>query len=320
MLLLLFLPFYFFVVKHPIKKEKEKTVSKATIIQYGFKNKKVTKQWLEAIQNRESKAYIDSLSKLTTPLTKEELKWKQLIESNIDDWNLMRDSLDIPFGKINIADTITVLLGYRGVDDGFTYKEKTLCIDLTALNNTYGSANKKVNKNRVLRIISHEYTHLLSKKWMKDNNYKIPDNHFKTDSAFKKHVLWEIWYEGFGVYRSMSSKWFPIEGSSSPTAKDALKKLSPVFVEKMITMDTTKVLTLDQKKWIQKNVSEGPFIQKYAALPVGIWLALEANGDDKNLIKWVNKGPEGILGLARKHLKGEYKENFNAIFQNRFDN
>ncbi|NER13475.1 hypothetical protein GWK08_08510 [Leptobacterium flavescens] len=304
--------------KSPNKKDERVITGTTTIVRSGVENQKISREWLEALRTRESKTYRDSIAELKRPLSEGELEWQQLIESITGEWDAMRDSINVPFGKLGISDTIYVLLGYRGRDDAFTYKDRTMCLDLTALNDNYGSAGDSTNKDRIMRIMSHEYTHLLSKKWMDDNDFEIPANHYASDTAFRKHILWEIWYEGFGVYRSMSPKWFPKGDSLSPIAKKTLEKLSPVFTDKIITMDTTKALTLEQKKWIQEKVSRAPFREKYAALPVGIWLALESKGNDKNLSVWVNKGPEGILGLAKKHLKGENKKKFDAVFHDRF--
>ncbi|WP_421889457.1 hypothetical protein [Marinoscillum sp.] len=290
-----------------------------TIVKLAIKDQKVSSEWIEALRTRESGAYLDSLADSTRPISEEELAWYKLIASIAGDLNLIRDSLNVPFNDIAIADTIYILLGYHGSDDGFTYQNQTICFDLTALYDNYGSAHDITNGDRMMRLMSHEFTHLLAKKWMKKNKYEVPKNHFAADTAFRKHILWEMWYEGFGVYRSMSSKWFPKGDSLSPATQKVLGELSPVFVEKVLLMDTTKVLTTDQKRWIQENVSDGPFRQKYAALPIGIWLALEARGNDENLSEWVNRGPDGILGLAKKHLTGEHKKKFDEVFHDRYN-
>lgn len=302
-----------------ISEKHAESTAVTTIVKLGVENNHLSKEWVEAIRKRESSAYLDSISLLERALTEDEIDWMRLIESVSEEWNLMRDSLGVPFKDIAPDDTTFILLGYMGTDDGFTFENQTLCFDLTALLNNYGKAQDESNKNRIMRLMSHEYTHLLSKKWMKKNDFQIPENHFESDSAFRKHVLWEIWYEGLGIYRSMSAKWFPVGDSLSPIADKTLEKLSQDFVEKMITMDTSKRLTMGQKKWIQDKVSDGPFNQKYAALPIGIWLAMEAKGDDSKLIKWVDAGPEGILALPIKYLKGESKRKFEKVFNDRFN-
>ena len=54
---------------------------------------------------------------------------------------------------------------------------------------------------------------------------------------------------------------------------------------------------------------------KWGALPVGVWLAIEAKGDDKNLIPWINMGPDAIIPLAKKYLDGKSKQRFNKVFE-----
>lgn len=56
--------------------------------------------------------------------------------------------------------------------------------------------------------------------------------------------------------------------------------------------------------------------KKWGALPVAVWLALEAKGNDENLIKWVNKGPNAIIPLAEKYLTGESKIAFDEFLKN----
>ncbi len=47
--------------------------------------------------------------------------------------------------------------------------------------------------------------------------------------------------------------------------------------------------------------------QKWGALPMAVWLAIEAKGNDENLIKWVQKGPDTVIPLAIKYLSEENK-------------
>lgn len=47
---------------------------------------------------------------------------------------------------------------------------------------------------------------------------------------------------------------------------------------------------------------------KWGALTAALWFAAEAKGDDKNLQKWVKKGPQGILELADRYLPPALRE------------
>ena len=276
------------------------------MVKLCVENNKISKDWRNALTTRQSKTYLDSLSKVERHLTKGEQEWNELISSRTERWNEIRDSLKVPFEDTYISDTIYVYLGYQGSDDGFTYKFQTVCFDLTALLRQYGSAKDSINTNRMDRIFAHEYTHLLSKEWAKKKELKLP--------TFRDSILWECMYEGMGMYRSMSPKWFPVRDSLSNTSSEAFEKLYPIFSERLIAIDTLKELSKTDKKGLNKNLSRGSMKQKWGALPVGVWLAMEADGDDKNLIKWINKGPDAIIPLAKKYLIGESKIKFEKVF------
>jgi len=157
------------------------------------------------------------------------------------------------------------------------------------------------------RIFAHEYTHLLHKEWARQNDLKL--------ETYKDSILWECFYEGFGMYRSMSKKWFPVDGSLSKTSEETFKTLYPIFTDRLITIDSSSLLSKQDKIKLHKNLSRGSMKKKWGALPVGVWLAMEANGNHKNLNKWIEKGPEAIIPLAKKHLTGSEKIRFLEHFK-----
>jgi hypothetical protein len=276
------------------------------IVKPGFENNKISLDWIEALFTRHSKKYLDSLSGAVRPLTKEENEWIELIESRTPHWNQLKYSLKVPFGDIYINDTTYVLLGYQGGDDGFTYEFQTVCFDLTALLNAYGSANATVNTNRMDRLFAHEYTHLLSKEWARQNDLKL--------TSYKDSILWECIYEGIGMYRSMSNTWFPIGDSLSYASSRAFETLYPIFTDRLITIMNKKQLNSIDKKRLHQNLSRGSMTQKWGALPIGVWLAMEARGNDENLIKWIQMGYNAVIPLAKKYLSGESKIRFEKAF------
>lgn len=287
--------------------EKNKENQKKVTLNFAVKKGQITQDWKNALKRRMNAKKLDSFAKIIRPVTQEELDWKNLIASKLENWNSFRDSLKVPFNNISLPDTITILLGFNGRDDGFTYKDRTVCLDITALNRVYGSAKKKVNDNRIDRIFSHEFTHLLSKKWIKNNDLKL--------KTFKDSILWECVYEGLGMYRSMSKKWFPVGDSLSQKSKETFEDLYPTFVDRIIGAHTKTPLSNPQKKEIHHQLSKGPMNKKWGALPVGVWFAFEAKGDDKNLVPWVQKGPDAILELAEKYLTGKSKKTFDAFLE-----
>lgn len=277
----------------------KKVVERAyvTEILLGIKGNKVSPEWIMALETRQRREYLDSLSKVERPVSDDELAWKALIVSKKDHWDQMKDSLKIPFEGIHPNDTTYVLVGYQGHDDAFTYGDRTICFDLTALHRSYGHAKDSINSERMDRLFAHEYTHLLSKSWVAANGLQLKN--------YRDSIFWECMYEGFGMYRSMSEKWFPKGDSLSPASSRAFEGLYPKFVDRIIAIDSSPDLSDSLKSALHKNLSRGSMDQKWGALPVAVWLAMEAKGDDKKLSKWVNMGPEALIPLAKKYLKGK---------------
>jgi hypothetical protein len=211
----------------------------------------------------------------------------------VDHWNQMRDSLSVPFGKTSTPETIYVLVGFLWNDDGFTFGLNTVCLDVTALFQNYGSASLKENSNRIDRIFAHEFTHVIHKNWVKQNHARI--------ETFRDSILWECLYEGIGMYRSLTEKWFPKNGIMPEVTQKALNELIPVFRDKMIIINSKEEFSSVEKEQINKGLSRGPVQKKWGAFPVAIWLFLESNGNDKNLQTLIDKGPEGIIELAKKY-------------------
>jgi hypothetical protein len=279
---------------------------RAVIIKSGIKENGISAGWKDAVTTRMSQEELDSFSLIRRPLTMEEMGWQSLFEARTGDWSRWLDSLAIPFPGISMSDTINVLTGFLGVDDAFTYQHKTVCLDLTAFFKNYGSALLPENSNRADRIFAHEYTHLLHKAWAAKNNLAV--------NTFKDSVIWECMYEGLGMYRSLSPMWQLQHDSLPVITRQTLNELTPLFVEKMCLVQSNASLTAEQKKALQLNLSRGNVNKKWGATTVAIWLMLEARGNDKNLIYWINKGPAAVIGLAKKYLDGANKEQFQVVF------
>lgn len=278
----------------------------STKVKLCLQNNKISTDWINVITGRHSKSFIDSLAQVERALTKEEKEWYTLVDSRAPQWNQLKDSLKVPFGDIYINDTTNVYLGYQGYDDAFTHGYQTVCLNLTALAREYGSAKESKNKIRIDRFFAHEYTHLLSFEWARQT-----EQHLKT---YKDSIFWECMYEGLGMYRSMSDKWFPKGDSLSVVANQAFETLYPIFTERITTIETSENLSEEDKIRLHNNLSRGSMKKKWGALPVAVWLAMEANGDDKNLIPWINMGPNALIPLAKKYLTGESKIQFDNVF------
>lgn len=276
------------------------------IIKKGFAAGKLSAEWKMALETRMSTARIDSFARLLRALTKEELEWEKLIAAKARYWNSFKDSLQQPFGKLPISDTIYVMLGFMGSDDGFTFGLQTVCLDLTALQSAYGDAQLPENRERIDRIFSHEYTHLLHKLWAKRFSY-VP-------RTYKDSIWWECLYEGIGMYRSLNPKWLPVNNELPAITKRTLEKLVPILVDRLIRIETASNLSEGEKEQLHTNLSRGMVNQKWGAFPVAIWLALEADENPGNLAKWIARGPSIISELAIRWLPEPEKERFTKIF------
>lgn len=280
---------------------------RVVIIRPGISENQLSFEWKSALLTRMSKERIDSFGAIKRDLTVEESAWQQLIASKLSGWNDFRDSLHLPFPAQSLHDTIDVLLGFLGNDDGFTYGAQTVCIDLTALHRAYGAASLQENDSRIDRIFAHEYTHLLHKAWAKDNRLVL--------RSFKDSILWECLYEGIGMYRSLHQRWLPVDGELPAATRQVLKELYPVFTERMIRLQTTTDLSEAAKEALHANLSRGPVQKKWGAFTVAIWLVLETNDDPLKLTQCINEGPAIVIRLAKKYLSPMYRAQFEEIFR-----
>lgn len=280
----------------------------AVIVKLGVTaNNHLSTDWKDALVSRMPQAELDSMAALHRPLTADELGWKKLIESKTESWNALRENLGAPFGNRSVPDTVDVLLGAFGVDDGFTYQYHTVCLDITALQNAYGAASLPENSEKLDRIFAHEFTHLLHKDWARRNKLVL--------KTFQDSVLWECIYEGMGMYRSLRPVWLPKNGVIPAETRAALDGLYPQFVSNLIKAGAYHLTAADKKR-VLAHLSRGRVQQKWGAFTIAIWLALEANGHDKKLAKWINGGLASVPALAYKYLTGDDKIRFNIAYPN----
>lgn len=276
------------------------------IVKMGIEAQQISREWRAALYNRMNKEEIDSMGGLKRELTTEESEWRNLIVSKAAEWNSYRDSLVIPFQGIILPDTVYVMLGFLGNDDAFTFEKHTVCLDLTALSRVYGKAGVGDNSSKISRIFAHEYTHLLHKEWARKTAY-----HSRT---FLDDILWECLYEGFGMYRSLNPQWLPANDTLRPLTQAALQQLYPIFTERIITIKKNDSLSDIEKRRLHDNLSRGPVNKKWGAFPVAIWLSLEAKGDERKLIKWIDKGPMAVIELAKKYLPAVDQDKLSEVF------
>ena len=260
---------------------------------------KASDEWLAAIETRMPSSEFEKVRGNKKPLGESERRWLKLVETTARSWSLRRRKLQIPFGKTKAPEKLVILAGNQGDDDGFTYLENIICVELAALAANYGDAELEENKGRIIRILDHEYTHLLHHEWFRKNP---PDLTTPLARALRDCIA-----EGIGNYRSLSSKWIDENGVLTGHAKSTLKELEPVFVERLTKLRRARP---DEEESLRQGLSRGRFDKKWGALTVALWLAQEAKGNERNLIKWVKRGPNGVVKLARKYLSAELKNDF----------
>ncbi len=124
---------------------------------------------------------------------------------------------------------------------------------------------------------------------------------FKSPFEF---ALWECLTEGLGNYRSLSDKWLQVDGVLTLHAQEVLQRLQPIFVERLAALEPA---SQEKAAGLMEGLSSGAFEKKWGALRVALWLAQETHGDDRNLRKWVEAGPLGVLELAQKYLPESFE-------------
>ena len=256
--------------------------------------------WLEALEKRISAAELEKIRTTKKAMTPPEAKWAKMIAETAFRWSAQRKRLHIPFGgKVKTPDEMTILVGNQGGTDGFTLRDNVICSDLSALVAAYGDADLPGNQARWFRILDHEYTHLLHHRWLERHSVEL-------DTPWQRAQR-DLIVEGLGNYRSLTDKWVSEKGELTELAKATLKKLEPVFVERLTKL---RVAEAKDEEELRRGLSQAAFDKKWGALCMALWLAQEAGGDDRNLVKWVERGPEGIVELADKYLPAELKAKF----------
>lgn len=154
-----YLLFQVFIIPLPAAEKKAEKVltpgAKTLIVKTAIIDNRISVEWKEAIKTRMSQESSNSFGQLRRALSPDEIAWKKLIESKAASWNGFRDSLPIPFREIDMNDTIYVMLGFLGFDDGFTFGTQTVCLDITALFRAYGKTSVAENNDRINRIFAH---------------------------------------------------------------------------------------------------------------------------------------------------------------------
>jgi hypothetical protein len=69
----------------------------------------------------------------------------------------------------------------------------------------------------------------------------------------------------------------------------------------------------DVAKDLLRNISQGPFAEKWGALPMALWLAADTGFQPERIARWVDAGPPGMLRLAAAYADPPYAAEFETL-------
>lgn len=253
-----------------------------------------TESWMAAIKDRVEPEVWKTVASNRRPLSRSEQEWLEKIKVEAHEWwktDVLR--LNQPFlPDVKPALGIEIVFGNQGGTDGFTGSGPFIYLDLSSWVKSYGSPEAVDASSRIQRILSHEYTHLLTKSLAALKGWS-------RTTPFDR-VLWEMYHEGFSYFHSVSAKWVTPKGEPTDHARDALKRLAPILVERLTKIKDAGVDT--DVEALTRGLSAGPFNQKWGALPIALWLHQEAQGNYGTLRTWADRGPQGIIDLMQIYL------------------
>ncbi|GIL39006.1 hypothetical protein [Roseiterribacter gracilis] len=252
----------------------------------------MTPAWKKAIRDRHEPAAFKALTKQLHPLQPDEIAWYNFVRAQIDEWRSKIPELDAPFAGVAPPKHLVVLLGNAGGDDGFTSGTDTICFDLADWRKNYGEAGTAANADRVRRILSHEYTHLLVARWSAKHPYAR-----NTPYARAVYVLFN---EGLGNYYSLTAQWRAKDGVLPDIAQAALTRNGPVLADRMQRLRTARV---EEEAELTQGLSRGPFEQKWGAIPIALWLSREQSRNPDALRRFVAAGPAGVPAFIERNLQ-----------------
>ncbi|MBK7962327.1 MAG: hypothetical protein IPK04_14790 [Bdellovibrionales bacterium] len=249
------------------------------------KDGKPEQPWLSAIGNRNSQSKISEIAKKARPLSKQEQEWLKALRKTVLSFEENKRRVEEIFPTITPPINILILVGNQGGDDGFTYENSSICLDLSKWVENYGEVktNELLAEDRINRILLHEYAHLLTKIWAKSNPQDV--------STPYKRALYEMFYEGIGNYFSLSIKWIDSKGNLTEKAKSTQEQLIPILRERLKKLKSDNG---SNEMKLRKGLSTGTFDQKWGALPVALWLAEMKIKSNQTLIDQISRGSVGI--------------------------
>lgn len=252
----------------------------------------MTEMWSKAIRDRHDEAEFKILTKVPHPFQPDEIAWFEFIKREAAIWRTAIPALNAPFDSIKPPNNVVLLLGNFGGDDGFTYDTDTIGLDLRAWVENYGKPDRPGSADRVQRILSHEYTHLLVARWAKQ---RPP---FARDTPYSR-AIWRLFNEGLGNYYSLPQEWRAINGALPTISQKVQEQNIPILVDRLHRL---KHADPNEETALVKGLTSGPFDKKWGAVTIALWLSEEQSLDANALRNFVSAGPQSVHKFIDRHL------------------
>lgn len=261
-----------------------------------------TPLWTEGIAVARGREAAEAFERQRRPLTLGARAWLEVLESALPRVEARAPELASLFGME--AFEATVVAGNRGSSDGFGWVPRYVGINVEAFHEVYGPPDDG-GIDRMARIVSHEYVHLLTYA-------RYPDHGERRDTPLNR-ALWTMFFEGLGDYISVSKRWWPDgDGGYSPVTAQTLQRLEPIFVERLEAFVSA---TAEEEEALRRGISMGKFDEKWGSLPVALWLHSEAaaRGEQETLGTMIRLERYGVLPLALRHAAPELHPRLEAL-------
>lgn len=255
------------------------------------KNSRPTKFWIRAVSQRNTPEELVRISKFSRPFEMTEKLWLAQLSKLVPVWETQRQKVEKAFPSIEIPKKVEIVVGNQGGDDAFSIEDHFIGVDLSKWVANFGPPKDETDSNRMIRILNHEYAHLLTKAWLQKHPQDL--------STPYSRALFEMFYEGIGNYFSLSDNWVSSEGEFTDRASKTLEVLVPILKERLEKLKVDE--GINEKNLIQ-GLSNGSFERKWGALPVALWLSNITGGSSELLGKEIGKGIYGIEKLILQHI------------------
>jgi hypothetical protein len=268
-----------------------------------------TRPWLDAIRDRVSAGELDEIAATARPLTPDERGWSDLIGAIAPVWFAGVALLNAPFRHVTPPARPQVVLGHGGGDDAFGTPPNVMAFDLSALATAYDDRDEGAREALMSRLLSHEYTHLLAVPYLD----LIGWTEAWGNARPYRRALRVLYNEGLGNMRSVEgdARWTTPSGQPTDRAREALARLTPILAGRLQALAGDPAP--DVAKNLLRNISQGPFAEKWGALPMALWLAADTGFQPERIARWVEAGPPGTLQLAAARADPAYAEAFKTL-------